>query len=43
MDTAEMLYERAYNADKTHVNNLSNYGLFLTEVKGDYQRAERCV
>ena len=37
---AQAFYERAVQADPAHVNNLSNFGLFLSETKKDYVRAE---
>ena len=37
---AEQLYQAAYELDKTHVNNLCNYGLFLSEELCAFERAE---
>jgi len=37
----ENLYQRAVEADKTHVNNFCNFGLFLSEEIGDYDKAEQ--
>jgi len=36
---ASAMYERAISADP-HANNLSNYGLFLSDVQGEYANAE---
>jgi len=36
-----VFYQRAFEADRTHVNNLSNYGLFLSEMKGELKMAEK--
>jgi len=32
MERARELYERALEVDPTHANNLSNFGLFLSDV-----------
>ncbi len=34
------MYERAIDADPTHANTLNNYATFLTDVRGDFGRAE---
>ena len=34
-DKALKYYEEAYKLDDTHVNTMSNYGLYLAEVKGN--------
>ena len=39
VDSPAVFYERALQADPLHVNNLSNYGLYLAEVLGDGNRA----
>lgn len=36
----ENLYDRAIAVDDVHVNNLCNFGLFLSEEKEAYDRAE---
>lgn len=36
----ESLYQRAVDADKTHVNNYCNYGLYLSEEVGKFEKAE---
>lgn len=36
----ETLYERAIAVDSVHVNNLCNFGLFLSEERDAYERAE---
>ena len=36
----ENLYERAIAVDNAHVNNLCNFGLFLSEEREAYERAE---
>lgn len=35
------MYKRAIEQDTHHSNNLGNYGLFLAEVKKDYNQAEK--
>lgn len=37
---AERTYERAIAEDPTVANNLSNFGLFLSDVKQDFDKAE---
>ena len=37
----EQLYGRAVKADPTAVNALSNYGLYLSEMKRDYAKAKK--
>jgi len=37
---AEAMYASAAEADPLHANNLSNFGLFLSDVKGDLASAE---
>lgn len=39
-DTMQALYERALAGDPSHVDILSNYGLFLAEVKQDFPKAK---
>lgn len=40
IDEAEAMYKRAVVMDRTHVNNLCNYGLLLSEERGNYNVAE---
>ena len=35
-----MIMMSIVQADETHTNNLCNYGLFLSEEKRDYAKAE---
>ncbi len=40
LETIDKLYQRAVQIDETHPNNMCNYGLFLSEEKHDYKKAE---
>jgi tetratricopeptide (TPR) repeat protein len=40
LEKAQDLYERCVKIDPCHPNNCCNYGLFLSEERGDYKRAE---
>jgi tetratricopeptide (TPR) repeat protein len=39
LEKAAKLYEESFRIDACHPNNCCNYGLFLSEVQGDYKRA----
>lgn len=39
-DSAEYYYGKAVTIDSTHINNFCNFGLFLSEERTDYIRAE---
>jgi tetratricopeptide (TPR) repeat protein len=40
VDEAEALYQKSVDIDKTHINNLCNYGLLLSENRKQYHLAE---
>ena len=37
---AKQMYQASVQADPDHANNLSNYGLFLSDVEQNYGQAE---